>query len=304
MMPFHKIYQPLQPKVCPLDNIASSHVVSTMVNPAIGVCLASWHMALLWGMLFIANLICPANLWAQDRLEFGILAGGSYYLGEMNPSQQFKDTRAAFGVMGRYIFSDRVAAKAVVSVNGIKGAYNSSNGDVYSSTELTPPSGQLSEDETVALRPGNCSFKNQLLDISVMGEINFLSFDHAFRKDQTRFTPYITLGLGCTSFRHYDDGDKKRQFCLSLPFGIGCKYKVNKLLRLGLEWTFHKTFTDKLECIESLDGTFDPSDPYKNGKHTFTHNNDWFSALTFTLSFSMWPRSLVCNDGLRTFRRD
>lgn len=241
---------------------------------------------------------------AQDRLELGVLAGGSYYIGEMNPSAHFKNTLPAFGFVGRYIFTDRIAVKATVTGNSIKGSYDESSDDVYSYSHPTLPSQGIEEGKPQAIRPGNCSFKNQLVDVSVMGEVNFLSFDHMFRKDQTRFTPYLTLGLGCTTFRHYDDGNKERLFSLSLPFGAGCKFKVNELIRLSLEWTFHKTFTDKLECVEDINGTFDPSDPYRNGVHKLTHNNDWFSAVMFSLSFSMWPRTLVCNDGLRSFRRD
>ncbi len=253
----------------------------------------------------IALLFGPlVSLCAQDRLELGVSAGASYYLGDMNPSQQFKNSQLSLGIIGRYNFNDRIAAKATVGYNGIKGAYDDSNGDVYSySHELN--SETFSEGQTVSLRPADCDFKNNLIDISVFCEVNFFSFDHMFRKEQTRFTPYLAVGLGCTSFSQYDDnGDKKRKFVLSLPFGIGAKFKVNKLIRLGLDWTFHKTFTDELENVEDITNTFDAADPYKNGISKLTHNNDWFSQLTVSVTFSMWPRKLACNDGLKTYNRD
>ncbi len=247
-------------------------------------------------LVFAALLLAPARSSAQDRLELGLMAGGSYYLGDMNPSQQFKMTRPAAAFFGRYMANDRIAFRGQVGYFAIEGRYDDKSTDIYSSA-VAPSGAKFEEGQTEVVRPLNCEFKNGLIDVSFLGEFNFLSFDHMFRKEQTRFSPYLALGLGCTAYSHYKADAKKRQFVLSLPFGFGVKYKVNKFLRLGLEWTFHKTFTDEFECVKPEDGTFDPSDPYRNGVHKFTHNNDWFSNLCVAVSISLWPRSLVCNDG-------
>ena len=137
-----------------------------------------------------------------------------------------------------------------------------------------------------------------------MVEFNFLSYDHIFRKEETNFSPYLAFGLGAASFTIAKERDKEHVFVLSLPFGMGVKYKLNKLLRVGLDWTFHKTFTDKIDAVACSQGMFDPTDPSGNGVRAMTHNNDWFNAVTATLTFSMWPRKLQCNDGLRTFYRE
>ncbi len=252
-------------------------------------------LALAAALFAIASML-PARACAQDRLELGLMAGGSYYLGEMNPSRQFKMTRPAAAFFGRYMANDRIAIRGQAGYFGIAGKYDDKSPDVYSSA-VTPSGGGFSEGQVELVRPLGCEFNSGLVDVSFLGEFNFLSFDHMFRKEQTRFTPYLALGLGCTAYSRYSEGAKKRQFVLSLPFGLGVKYKVNKYLRLGLEWTFHKTFTDELECVEDLNGTFDPADPYRNGVHKLTHNNDWFSHLCVAVSFSLWPRSLACNDG-------
>lgn len=254
-----------------------------------------------WVALVLAALLAPCVAMAQDRLELGIMAGGSYYLGEMNPSQQFKMTKPAGIFFARYMMNDRIAFRGQVGYYGIAGEYDESSPDIYSSA-VAPSGGGFVEGQTEIVRPTACDFSQGLIDVSALCEFNFMSFDHMFRKDDTRFTPYITLGLGCTAYSHYTNGDKKRQFVLSLPSGLGVKYKLNKYLRLGLEWTFHKTFTDELECVEDLNGTFDPSDPYRNGVHKMTHNNDWFANVCVSLSFSLWPRSLVCRDGFNPDR--
>lgn len=251
----------------------------------------------------LAASVALAALWAvgaaaQDRLEFGVVAGGCYYMGEMNPSQQFKDTRPMGGLLARYAYSDRIAFKAVVGLYPIKGEYDGASPDIYSFPH-EPSDHTFAEGETEAWRPGETSFENNLIDASVFCEFNFLSFDHFFKKDQTRFSPYLCAGLGVTAYTRYVGDDEKRQIVLTLPFGFGVKYKLNKLVRLGMEWTFHKTFTDRLECVTNPRETFDPADPYRNGVHKLTHNNDWFASLGVSLSLSLWPRSLVCRDGFQ-----
>lgn len=250
--------------------------------------------------LTLAAALAAVACCAQDRLEVGALGGVSYYLGEFNPKKQFHDCRLAAGGLIRYNFSDRLAAKAVVSYNGIKGTYTAKSADRYRA-----PAGAIvdrgeGQSEVV---PADLHFSNGLIDISLSAEVNWRSFDHFFRKEQTRFTPYATLGLGCTCYRSWVKGDRKRRFVVSLPVGLGCKWKATHFLRLGLEWTFHKTFTDRLDTVRDRTGSFSPGDPYGNKVHKLTHNNDWFSALTLQVTFSMWPRKLVCNDGLRSFEK-
>ena len=254
-------------------------------------------------------LALPCVVSAQDRLEVGLLGGAAYYLGELNPHSQFKNAGPSAGILARYIFTDRIASRATFAYNRISGHYSSSSSDVYAVANVSQdmvPASSLSDGQTMQVGPADASFSNDVFNLDLLAEVNFLSFDHMFRKEQTRFTPYLALGLGCTSYKRYDDNDdKKRVFVLSLPFGAGVKFKASKFMRVGLEWTFHKLFVDDIDQLDQRDGGhFDPADPYNNGVHVLTHNNDWISALNLTLSFSMWPRSMTCNDGLRSFYRD
>ena len=72
-------------------------------------------------LVFAALLLAPARSSAQDRLELGLMAGGSYYLGDMNPSQQFKMTRPAAAFFGRYMANDRIAFRGQVGYFAIEG---------------------------------------------------------------------------------------------------------------------------------------------------------------------------------------
>ena len=254
--------------------------------------------------MLVASVLLAVGVHSQDRMEIGLMGGVGYYLGDLNPSQQFKNPGPSVAGIVRYVVTDRAAVKVTGGVTMISGSYGEKSLDRYSPTEVVPHIGAMGEDETEVIRPGEMEFKNTIVDICAMGELNFMSFDHIFRKDQTKFTPYLTLGLGASSYLAERDGAKKRVFVLSLPFGAGIRWKVTKALRIGAEWTFHKTMADDLEYVEPGERPFDASDPYKNNVHVMTHNNDWYSALRVMVTFSMWPRSLVCNDGLRTYYRE
>ncbi|MBR6250019.1 MAG: outer membrane beta-barrel protein [Bacteroidales bacterium] len=241
---------------------------------------------------------------AQDKLELGLFGGVSYYMGDLNPSQQFLKPRPAIGFIGRYTISDRTAVKLNVIGGGIAGKYPK-QGDVYKNSEGITTTRVDANGNTIITRDSTYNFDRTIVDIGLMGEFNFMSFDHQFLKEQSRFTPYITIGIAATSYKRYDKGDDDGHmvFVLSLPFGAGVKYKLNQWLRLGAEWTLRKTFVDDLDYVGESDGKVDPSDPYGFNYTTATHNNDWYSFCGITVTISMWPRRLECNDGMKSFNR-
>lgn len=240
----------------------------------------------IWATAVIGIACCTTSAWAQDKLEMGVFLGGAYYMGDINPSQHFKKTRPAIGFVGRYAFTDRLAAKLNATGARIEGEYPS-GGDIYLNWEA-----------------GDYDFERTIVDIGLTGEFNFMSYDHIFFKKKSRFTPYLTAGLAATCYKSYEEeSDGKQRIVLSLPFGMGAKYKINEWLRVGFEWTMRKTFCDDLDLVGERIGTIDPSDPYGFGTQVLTHNNDWYSLAGFTLTISMWPRKLECNDGTRSFNK-
>lgn len=255
-------------------------------------------------LIIISSVLTSNKIYCQDKLELGIFLGGNYYLGDLNPSQQFKNTRPAIGGIARYIFSDRLALKGNAIIAGIAGDYPSS-GDVYLHDEGYTNTVIDDSGNRITQTNREYSFDRTLTDVGLTCEINFRSYDHIFRKTQTRFTPYLTIGLASTIYRRYkSNSERETVFVLSLPFGFGAKYKVNKWLRVGVEWTWRKTFADDLDVVEVDESKINPSDPYGLGKSTWTHNNDWYSLFGINVTCSMWPRKLSCNDGInKNFNR-
>jgi opacity protein-like surface antigen len=228
------------------------------------------------------------NLRAQDKLEIGVLAGTSYYLGDLNPQKQFYMPGFAYGGVGRYVLTDRFAVKGIISTIKIQGKYPDNN--------VVFPQGDI-----------GYSFNRRLYDGSAQLEFNFKSYDHPFIKS-ANFSPYLSFGIGTTfinkRFSTDEDNPEQSNFILSLPFGVGVKYKINDWVRIGAEWSFRKTFVDDLDLTES-NPTVDPSNPYSFGEYDELnykqkiHNNDWYSFAGVMITFSLLKRKTECNAGFR-----
>ncbi len=222
---------------------------------------------------------------AQNKIEIGGFFGTSYYLGDLNPQKQFYKPSVAFGGLARYVLTDRYAIKGTLGAARIKGNY---------------------PDNNILFPQGNTpySFNNFLVDGSVQMEFNFKSYDHPFI-GSTNFTPYVSLGLGTTVYKRIsiENGNDIKQtvFILSLPFGIGAKYKINKWIKIGAEWSFRKTFVDDLDLEEQRehDPITDPdaSDPFDFGNKGKIHNTDMYSVASVHVTFSLFRKKAQCNSG-------
>ncbi len=241
----------------------------------------------LWVFCIVVLMFCiKQDVNSQDRIELGGFLGTSYYFGDLNPDKQFYNSNLAIGGIARYAYSDRLAFKATATLGTITGDYTDEDLNFFD----VHPQGQQ------ASRP-NYYFKNTIGDLAVQVEFNFLSYDHEFIST-TNFTPYISMGLGTMFYKRKElvneNFTSKPTFILSLPFGVGVKYKVNQWMRVGAEWSFRKTFVDDLDVVAN--NTLDPSDPYDLG-NTWTHNNDWVSFAGVHVTISMLKRKTSCSGG-------
>ncbi|MBK3517865.1 outer membrane beta-barrel protein [Carboxylicivirga sp. N1Y132] len=233
-------------------------------------------------LMLIALVIQIQSAASQDRLELGGFVGSSYYFGDLSKGVPFANAHLAVGGIGRYVFTDRIALKGMALFGNISGDYQGQDLKYLESSDA------------------NYAFPRSIGDVSAQVEFNFRSYDHKFISNTT-FTPYISVGLATTIYNRINTDDEnsagKPSFILSLPFGVGAKYKINKYIRVGAEWTFRKTFVDDLDYRG--EGSIDPSDPYGFGESTFTHNNDWISFAGVYVTISMLKRKTKCNDGIK-----
>lgn len=192
--------------------------------------------------LFIFSLV---NINAQQKFEFGVIGGTSYYMGDMNHDIPFLNPQFSLGGKINYSLTRRYQIDFDISYGQFSG-----NGDKY-----------LYEG-VYAVVPN--SFSAQLLDLGLMLEFDFLPFDNT-TKLKNNYTFFVLGGLGY-SFQmggNYFTGPH-----FNLPFGVGFKYCPVKRLSVGLEWKYKKTWRDNIDGVEDRE-----FGAYKS----VLQNNDWYS---------------------------
>lgn len=258
-----------------------------------------------YSLLLLFFLMFFSSASAQD-LEVGLFGGGSYYLGDVNPSGHFKGTQLAYGLLARYNIDSRWAVK----LSGTRGKITGN----ASSTWFLPNR--------------NLQFESPVTDISAVAEFNFLPY---FTGSKMNFiTPFVYAGIGMFFFKPSSGGvelqpigtegqqtgyEGRKPYSLigfNIPFGIGVKVGISRKIGMAAFWEMHKTFSDYLDDISTtyyLDGAvIDPNDPqqylsdptmsYQPGmQRGNSRNQDWYSfyGITITYKFAL-DASKRCRD--------
>lgn len=201
---------------------------------------------------------------AQEyRFEVGPTLGIAGYLGDVNKSNMWKHPGLAGGAMLRYVANSRWAFKGNLTYARLSGSTRDSN--------IKWPEGYGAE------------FKSNIYDLSGSAEFNFFHFGAGPRyKNYKRLSPYMVLGLGMVLST---TGKGNTGICMTLPMGVGLKYKIKERLNVGFEFTMRKDFGDKVDNV---------SDPY-GIKHGFAKNTDWHSFALFTVTYEFSKRCTKCH---------
>ena len=212
---------------------------------------------------FLSEAI-PVKAQEDYRFDIGGGVGMTGYLGDANTSVLFQHPSWDVELLFRYIATTRWNFKTNFYVGGLAG----------NSADMTNvfPSEQTFK------------FTTTFYELSELAEFNFFSYGIGETYQHLkRWTPYLAGGVGVTlwNVKGYTGA------AFTLPFGVGFRYKPSKRVNLGLEFLMKKTFTDK------LDGP-DLHDPL-GIKSSFMKNTDWYSTLTFTVSYEFSKRCATCN---------
>lgn len=219
-------------------------------------------IAFITAILVTASFNTAVSQESKYRFDIGAGIGMSGYLGDTNNSNPFKHPGIAAGASFRYIIDARWAIATRLNAVSVSG--NSSDFDIVY------PDGQTYQ------------FKSWIYDLGVRGEFNFFSYGMGETyKKMRRWSPFLSLGIGaCMS-----TADGKNAFALDIPMGLGIKYKLAERLNLGLEFSMHKVFGDKIDNIK---------DPYKINS-SFIKNTDWFSTIMLSISYEFGERCETCH---------
>jgi len=203
------------------------------------------------GLVFIIFIFILFNGKSQNlNFEPGITIGTSYYLGDVNHSRQFYSPSLTYGLAIRHSFNDYYA----VRLNILKAKITGNDADFSNLYQQTRA----------------YSFTNNIFEIGVQTEFNFLDFNSNIRKSNA---PFITGGLAIAISNSFSN------YTLAIPIGIGYKYSPSKKLTLSAEWVFRITASDKMDLLLPNDS---------NSKQiTKNNNNDWYSIAGITITYNL-----------------
>ena len=264
------------------------------------------------------------NIDFLRQSEFVLNGGAMNYIGDLNNQSVLSPLHLAGGIGLRTRLDNRWALR-------IEASY-----------------GRISCDKDyIKLR--NLSFRSDIVELCAMAEFNFRPFGPG--ATESAWTPYIFGGIGV--FHHNPmalcigaDGDQqwvalqplstegqgtsvypdRRPYALiqlCMPFGVGVKWRINKVFSLTAEYGFRKTWTDYLDDVsttyvdasllerEVVDGSLavrlsDRSGEVESGyvnaagiKRGDDSLKDWYAFMHVSLGVSLetmfgWMRSKRC----------
>lgn len=207
--------------------------------------------------------LCMPQLHAQDyRFEVGPSLGISGYLGDVNRGNMWSHPGITGGGVFRYILNSRWAVKGNLCYAGISG----NSADIDSKFPVETP----------------YEFKSSLFDLGGQVEFNFFHFGSGpTYKQYKRFSPYLTVGLGAV----LSSTSGQTNVAMTIPMGVGIKYKLKERLNVGFEFTMRKSLGDKIDGLTDLYGV----------KHGIAKNTDWYSLASFTVTYEFSKRCVKCH---------
>jgi hypothetical protein len=193
-------------------------------------------------LLFLSLIFISLNLQAQTW-ELGGFAGGSAYMGDLNPSNPVKISGIALGAFVKRNFDGYLSAKLNYTFGQIAGADNTSSNP--------------------QIRARNLSFNTTLNELSAIGEFNFLRYIP--EAGENRFTPFIYLGVGIVGYNPqatyqghtYDlrplttEGQPKpySNTAIAFPYGVGIKYNFSGKWNFIADIGYRNPTTDYLDDV-------------------------------------------------------
>jgi hypothetical protein len=207
--------------------------------------------------LLFTLLLLSGTGYSQYRLDAGIVAGVSNYLGDIGGGA---GTRRDF-------VSDLKLAETKPCWGGF--VRYKMNRNLYLSVSYHDV--QIAGDDKLSSNPGrkarNLSFRNDIREFSIEGQYSLYTINDLFHTYRFRNSFRTYVGLGIAGFYHdpqalyqgnwvdlrplRTEGEIQAysKFGLAVPFTAGFSFTFNKSYRIGWEIGWRKTFTDYLDDV-------------------------------------------------------
>lgn len=184
--------------------------------------------------------------------EVGFMAGGMYYIGDLNPTKHFHRMQPAASLIFRYTIHSRLTFR----LNGILGSIEGKDSD---NTKFP------------SLINRNLSFKSEIYELS--SGVEFTYFPHEIGHRKYKSTAYLMLQLGVFHMNpkavfegiEYElqplgtegqgtELSEAKPYSLTqvaVPVGLGYKVNLGKNASLGVEYGIRFVLSDYLDDVSS-----------------------------------------------------
>lgn len=185
-------------------------------------------------------LLLSAGARAQI-MEVGFNAGAAGYMGDLNQNNPAAISGLSFG------------------------AYVKGNLDPYWAVGIHYNYGKIKDNDQTSSNPNfrdrNLNFSTPLHELSLQLDFNFLEY---FSGGGTKnFTPFIFTGIGGVLFNpkatyqnqeyelryYHTEGKNYKNYALSIPYGVGVKYRIAERLALVGQAGYRTAHTDYLDDV-------------------------------------------------------
>jgi hypothetical protein len=214
----------------------------------------------------ILFIIFSQQVKSQHTDDIGIFLGGSFYMGDINPDKLFYKPSPAYGIMYRFNYNPMIS----MSYELIQGRIQANDLDFNSN---------------LFQHYRGASFSNNTIT-EVSSQLEYNLYPVSGDKIKTnKFSPYIKVGVGIAY-----DGAMNHTFQIVIPFALGLKYKITKKVEIGTEWSFRRTFTDKLDNL----GQYYSQSIFVDRQRSFSQTRDWYSFFGINLHYCLKKTNLKC----------
>ena len=207
-------------------------------------------------LLLLVVLSLP--LTGQRNSDYGIFAGSSSYIGDINPSRLLYSPLPAAGLFYRYNLHPRQSIRTNIFIGGLRANDHDFNNAFQQAR--------------------GASFSGFVGEWAAQFEFNF--FPYSTQGKRWNYTPYFAAGIGIAFINTV-----VFTYQPVIPISIGFKINLYKNLGFEAEYGFRKTFYDN---FDGLKDAIAPSD------YSWIHNNDWYSFLGIGVTWKMYNKLAGC----------
>ena len=208
-----------------------------------------------WLLLF---LFLSLSLSGQRNSDYGVFAGVSSYLGDINPNRLLYSPLPAGGIFYRLNLNPRQALRTNLFIGGIR------------ANDL--------DFKNAFQQARGASFSGTVGELALQFEFNFLPYSTEGKLWD--FTPYFAAGAGIAFVNSVSS-----KYIPVIPFSFGFKVNVYKNIGLEAEYGFRKTFYDNFDGLKDLVA---PAD------FAWIHNNDWYTFTGIAVTWKIYSKLAGC----------